>query len=290
MEVNTNLAEPLKLTGPAIISGESVVEQLVQTLAEILTKKHLCQQSLEDDEEEEDDLESSEDEMTLISSAMDTVAGLAAALGPQFGELWKMFEKIILGYASASEAGYRSAAVGSIAECIRGMGSGSTPYTTGLLKIILHRLGDEDTQVKSNAAFAAGVLIENSESSEEITKAYPQVLRKLEPLLHAPESRELDNVAGCVSRMIIMHPGSLPLNEVLPALVALLPLKEDYEENIPVFQMLYKLFDSERGRSLTQELQLGPKLQEVFAAVLGDPEDQLTDVTCELVQKMATAV
>ena len=290
MEVNTNLAETLKLTGPALISGELMVEQLVQTLVSLLSKKHLCQQSLEDEDEEDDALESSEDEMTLISSAMDTVAGLASALGPQFGELWKIFEKLVLGYASATEPGYRSAAVGSVAEVIRGMGAGSTPYTVSLLKVILHRLSDEDAQVKSNAAFAAGVLVEHSQDVAAVTKVYPAILGKLEPLLHTPESRQLDNAAGCVARMILVHPDALPLKEVLPALVNRLPLKEDYEENIPVYQMLYKLFDSEQGRALIEETGLRPKLKPVFEKVLGDPEDQLTDVTRQLVSKMAAAL
>jgi hypothetical protein len=90
--------------------------------------------------------------------------------------------------------------------------------------------------------------------------------------------------------MILMHPGSLPLKEILPVLVGVLPLNEDYEENIPVYQMLYKMFDSEQGRGLIDELGLRAKLKPVFAAALGEPEDQLTETTRDMVKKMAGAL
>lgn len=280
--MHRNLAETLKLTGPALLSGKEHVEQIVQTLTSVLTKKHLSQQTLDSDDEDED-LESSEDEQWLIESAMDAVAGLAASLGTQFGELWKIFEKTIIGYASATEAGQRSAAIGAIAECIRGMRGGCTPYTTSLLKITLHRLSDEDSQVKSNAAFAAGMLVANSDDSATIRKAYPTILGKLEPLLHTTEARQLDNAAGCVARMILKHPDVLPLDEVLPALVKLLPLKEDYEENAPVYAMLHGLMDQRNSVLAGLKDQLRP----VFQAVLAEPEDQLDDETRVLVQQMA---
>ena len=285
MEVHRNLAETLKLTGPALLAGDQVIEQVVTTLVSILQKKHLCQQSLDSDDEDETD-ESSEDDQWLIESAMDAVAGLATALGSQFGELWKIFEKLIIGFASASESSQRSAAIGSIAECIRGMGSGCTPYTSSLLKIIMHRLSDEDSQVKSNAAFAAGMLVEKSDDAATIRKAYPGILGKLEPLLQASSARQQDNAAGCVSRMIMAHPDALPLDEVLPHIVQTLPLREDYEENEPVFNMLHMMFDQQHPLVG----QLSGQLKEVFAKVLGPPEDQLDDETRVKVQQMASHV
>jgi hypothetical protein len=268
------LGETFKLCGPALLAQEGVPEQLVQTLISILQKTHVSQQEY-DEEDDTGDFESSEDEMWLIDTALDCMTGLAAALGTQFGEAWKMFEKLVLGYASATEATCRSAAVGAIADATKGMKGGVTPYTTSLLKVILHRLGDEDTQVKSNAAFAAGILVLNSESDKEIIKAYPTILQKLEPLLHTQESRQLDNAAGCVSRMIIKHRDQMPLGDVLPALVKLLPLKEDYEENAPVYQNIVQLYQS--GNSTIQSLT--PQLMPVLNEVMGEPEEQLDDET-----------
>ena len=166
---------------------------------------------------------------------------LAAALGEDFEPFWKVFMKPILQYASSSEHGQRSAAVGTIADITRAMGRGITPHTAAILKVLLHRMSDEDPLTKSNAAFAIGLLVENSEEGHTIPKAYNMILSKLEPLLHAQESRQLDNAAGCVSRMIMKHKDKVPVTEVLPALVSLLPLKEDFEENEPIFRMIVSL-------------------------------------------------
>ena len=122
------------------------------------------------------------------------------------------------------------------------MGGAVTPFTSGLLKVLLHRLGDEDADVKANAAFAVGVLVQETGKEEVVGKAYGQILTRLEPMLQdRPPSRQLDNAAGCVSRMIMRHKERVPLGEVLPVLVGVLPLQEDFEENGPVYRMVVGL-------------------------------------------------
>lgn len=242
LEINRSVSDTLKLCGPGIVSCEKHVEIVAKTLLSIITKKHPCQ--VEDDDASEDDevlQESSEDDWYLVDSAMDAVATLAAAIGPQFEPVWKQLEKPLLMYASSSEHGQRSAAIGTAADVIRGMANAVTPHTSVLLKVLLHRMSDEDPLTKSNAAFAIGLLVEFSDDHRNIKKAYNTIFTKLEPLLQNRESRQLDNAAGCVSRMILKHQDSVPIVEVLPALVGLLPLKEDFDENEPVYRMIVKL-------------------------------------------------
>jgi importin-4 len=282
MEFNSCLADTLKTCGPFLISGEGAIENIVQVLVQVITKKHTCQQGFDDDDEPFEDEENSEDDWYVIETALDTVSGLAKALGSQFGELWKIFEKPIISYASATSPTERSATVGTLADTLKGMKDGCTPYTTGLLKILLHRLSDEDSQVKSNAAYAVGMLVENSGNVQEIKKAYPTILGKLEPLLHTSEARQLDNAAGCVARMISRHPDNIPLDDVLPALVNLLPLKEDYEENIAVWPMIVRLYRA--GNPTVQNLT--PQIAQALEQVIGEPEDQLNDETREEVHQL----
>ena len=175
---------------------------------------------------------------------MDVVAGLAVALGETFSQLWKMFEKPVLKFVSGSEAIERSTSVGVIAECLRAMGPTVTPSTTQLLRLLLHRLSDEDPETKSNAAYGIGLLQEKSTSETEIVKAFPTILGKLEPLLQTQEARCKDNAAGCVSRMVMAHEQSVPVSQVLPALIEILPLRSDFDENEPVYDMIVKLCQS----------------------------------------------
>ena len=186
------------------------------------------------------DEESAEYDWLVVDTALDCIIALAAALGPSFAQLFKVVEKPILRFASSSLSIERSTSVGTLAEVIRAMGSAVTPSTDRLYKIFSHRLGDEDAETKSNGAYAMGLLIENTEDGG-IVKSFPEVLRKLEPLLQTDEKRCVDNAAGCVSRMIMKDQASVPLEMVLPALVDVLPLREDWDENEVVWGCLVGL-------------------------------------------------
>lgn len=221
---------------------------MVEEVTTIINKNHPCQQEFEpeDDPDLQNLDESTELDWLVIDTALDIVSGLAVALGPTFAELWKMYEKPILKFASSSEGIERSAAVGVLAEVITGMGSAVTPHTSTILKLLIHRLSDEHQQTKSNAAYAIGRLCEKSDSDREIVKAYPTILSKLEPLLHIQGTERMqDNAAGCVSRMILKHKESVPLDDVLPVLVSLLPLKKDFEENEPIYNCIAQLCKSD---------------------------------------------
>lgn len=266
------MAENLRFCGPALIANETTLHNVIQMITDIITKKHPCQ--LEFDEEDLDPAdETSEFDWVVVDTALDVVSGLATALGPSFAELWKVFEKTVLGYASSGEALERATAVGVLAECINGMAAGVTPFTSSFLKLLLHRLSDEDPQTKSNAAYAVGRLVQHSGSDAEIVKEYPTILSRLEACLQMDVSRLQDNATGCVSRMILRNREAVPTKDVLPVLVNILPLKNDFEENEPLYRMICQMYKWEDAtiRELT------PQLLPVFQAVLTGDEDQLED-------------
>jgi hypothetical protein len=272
------------MTGPSLLSYPDVLSKIVQTVSDLITKRHPCQIDMADDDVDGEDMESTEMEWLVVDTAMDVISGLAAALGPSFAELWKMFEKQVLSYASGGEALGRASACGVLAEIITGMEGAVTPYTSQMMNVLLKRLGDEDAQTKSNAAYAVGRLVENSNDDATVLKAYPQILQKLESILRITESRCQDNAAGCVSRLILKHKDRVPVAQVVPALVngGILPLKEDYQENEPVWKMIVQLY---RDQDATVQ-QLTPKLAPIMLSVLGEPEDQLTDEVREQVQAL----
>ncbi|KAH0536924.1 hypothetical protein FGG08_006226 [Glutinoglossum americanum] len=274
-DINRNLAATLKLCGPAILTYNNAVHEITTCVLSILRKQHPCQQDMGDQEEVESMQESSEYDWLVVDTAMDVILGLSAALGTTFGELWKIFDKPILKYAGSSEALERSTSVGTIAECVQNMGDAVTPFTASLMKMLLHRLSDEDPETKSNAAFAIGQLCDKSGDANRVVSNYNTILQKLEPLLHTQSHRLSDNAAGCVARMIIAHPENIPIDEVLPPLVQALPLKEDFEENKPIYEMLVKLYGSgyQTDRALTTQL------IPVFEKVLSPPQEQLPDET-----------
>lgn len=257
-----------------------MVEQITTILSAIVNRQHPCQLDLGDDDDDKEDVEeTSEYDWLVIDTALDVVIGLAQALGPQFSEVWKLFEKPIVKAASSQESYERSTAVGVIAECTAGMGAAVTPYTTSLLKLLLHRLSDEDPETSSNAAYGIGLLVANSTNTAAYLSSYNAILTKLEPLLHTEHARTMDNAAGCVCRMIMAHANKVPIADVLPVVVDLLPLKEDYEENKPIYECIVGLY--QQGNAVVQGLT--PQLVPVFAQVLGEPKEQLDAETREKV-------
>jgi hypothetical protein len=286
-EINRNVAATLKACGPAILAQGDMMKEIVTVASTMITRSHPCQQDLGDEDEDQEVEGSSEYDWLVIDTALDVVIGLAVALGPAFAELWKVFEKPILRFASSeAENLERSTGVGVIAECAANMEAAVSPYTSKLLNLLLKRLSDTDQETKSNAAYATGQLIFNSNDSNTYLPHYETILRKLEPMLQIKDARIKDNAAGCLCRMIMAHPDRVPIPDVLPALVGLLPLKDDYEENTPVYQCISKLYEA--GEPTVQGLT--PQLIPVFQAVLSPPVDQLDDETREVVRRVVGAL
>ncbi|TQN72206.1 putative importin subunit beta-4 [Colletotrichum shisoi] len=283
-EINRNIAATLKTCGPSILVHDDLLKESITILGTLITRSHPCQQDLGDEEEEQEAEGSSEFDWLVIDTALDVILGLATALGGDFAEMWKIFEKPILKFASSQESLERSTAVGVIAEAVKYMGEAVTPFTDSLLPVLLHRLTDPDSLAKSNAAYATGQLIFNSQSTNQTISQYPAVLEKLEPLLQIKESRMVDNVSGCISRMILRNPNPEFVERVLPAVVDVLPLQEDYEENAPIYQAIAKLYEQQNPTVVN----LTPKILPILQAVLSPPEEQLEPETRQLVQKLAS--
>ncbi|ROT36421.1 karyopherin Kap123 [Sodiomyces alkalinus F11] len=282
-EINRNVGATLKACGPAILTQEDMLKQAVTVLGTIITRSHPCQQDLGDEEEEQDaEGGSSEFDWLVIDTALDVILGLATALGPDFAELWKVFEKPVLKFASSQEGLERSTAVGVIAESIKFMANAVTPFTGSLLPVLFHRLSDEDTLARSNAAYAIGQLIFHSADTNATFPRYTDILHKLEPLLQIREARLVDNVSGCICRMIDVNPDPALVEKVLPAVLDVLPLSEDFEENEPIYRCIFKLYDQQNPAVQA----LTPRVLPILHKVLSPPEEQLEPETRALVQKL----
>ncbi|KAL8650442.1 MAG: hypothetical protein Q9210_003821 [Variospora velana] len=290
-DLNRNIAATLNLTGPALISSPTTLTPISETLLALLTRKHPCQSdfstlastgSSPDEDLDPGALESSEYDWLVIDTALDVLVSLAHVLGPTFAEFYKLVEKTLFRFASGSEPYERSTAVGVLAECIRAMDSAVTPHTAPLFKVLMHRLNDEDPGTKSNAVFAVGLLIVTSQDEKEIQRHFNTVLARLEPMLQEDGARLKDNAAGCAARMVVKYQDKVPLGAVVPALVGVLPLKEDYQENEPVWSCVVHLYSAGEPTILG----LTPQLLPILEQVLGEPEEQLNEKTREQVLEM----
>lgn len=139
-------------------------------------------------------------------------------------------------------------------EIVSGMKASITPFTEPLYELFMQALRDEEAEVNSNAAFAIGMLVE--QSGVDLSSRYLSILGALRPLfslpLEAPSAKitARSNAAGAVARMMIRKPDGISYDEVLPVFLQALPLQNDYLENAPVFRCILYLFLPLSYRSL----------------------------------------
>ncbi|KAJ7281608.1 armadillo-type protein [Mycena rebaudengoi] len=281
----TSLAETINKVGPGFLDG--YLEPISKIALEILDQKAECQQDPDQDDEEETPEDQAEYETVLISAAGDLVAAMANALGPDFATAFPQFYPLISKYYKKSRSlNERSSTIGCLAEIISGMKGSITPFTEPLLELVHKALSDPEPDVLSNAAFAVGILVENSD--RDLTPQFIPLLAGLRPLFNVQPDSPLnvmnakDNAAGAVGRLILKNVAGVPLDQVLPVFIGALPLRQDPLENRPVFRALFHLFRS-NGAALHPYI---GNLLPVFAHVL-DPNgpDQIGDeIRAELMQ------
>ncbi len=166
------------------------------------------------------------------------------------------------------------------------------PHFQVILSVLARALGDESAEVRSNAAFASGAMIEWSDIN--LTGQYVALLQALQPYFafttptaSKDEMNARDNATGAVARMITKSSESLPLDQVLPMFIGALPLKNDTIENRAVFDAIFHLFEQRPDTVMPFVDQLLP----VFAYVLdASRPDDLVDATRERLFQLVSAL
>ncbi|MCD7470859.1 hypothetical protein HAX54_011043 [Datura stramonium] len=161
----------------------------------------------------------------------------------------------------------RTMVVATLAEVAQHMGAPIGGYIDTVMSLVLKELASADATNRRNAAFCVGELCKNG--GDAALKYYGDALRGLYPLFGEaePDNAVRDNAAGAVARMIMVHPETIPLNQVLPVFLKVLPLKEDHEESMAVYSCICNLVLS----SNSQILSLVPELVNIFAQVAMSP-------------------
>lgn len=150
---------------------------------------------------------------------------------------------------------------------------------------------DPEPEVKSNAAFSIGVLVENSDVAWT-KEDFEAILFRLRPSFTVPEGASKtvlnarDNAAGAVSRLILTNSQIVPLETVLPVLFDALPLDSDPLENRPLFRAIFLLF-SQNPNYILHYLD---KLIPAFVRVLdpNNPDEIGDENRANLIQLLAS--
>lgn len=229
------IADLLNTCGAAIVQPTSLFGDLCKNTLEVLERKHMSQKD-DDDEEAPTGGELAEWDAALVRSGQDLVSAIAGALGSGFAQNFgSLLPAMAQYYAPQREAAERAGTIGSLAESCNGLGEGVTPYTDSLFQLFSQAIHDQDMDVRSNAAYALGVLVYNS--TADLSSHYLNILGALQPLFDPANTTDdgnqaRDNACGAVARLILKNAAALPLDRVAPVLLAALPIATDYVENV----------------------------------------------------------
>lgn len=243
---------------------EPYMDELVKATLVLLNEQSACQ-VFESDSEEDDD--TAHDEV-LMDAVSDLLPAFAKAMGSQFAPIFATLYDPLMKFARAIRPPQdRTMVVASLAEVAQHMGAPIANYIHAVMPLVLKELASPEPTNRRNAAFCAGEMCKNG--GESALKYYGEVLRCLYPLLGGsePDNAVRDNAAGAVARMIMAHPESIPLNQVLPVFLKVLPLKEDREESMAVYSCICSLVLSSNSHILS----LVPEMVNIFAQVAISP-------------------
>ncbi|KAH7569802.1 hypothetical protein JRO89_XS05G0002100 [Xanthoceras sorbifolium] len=245
---------------------EPYMSRLVDATLLLLCEESACQQS--DDDGDIDDDDDTEHDEVLMDAVSDLLPAFAKSMGPHFAPVFaKLFDPLMKFAKSSRPLQDRTMVVACLAEVAQDMGAPIASYVDRVMPLVLKELASSEATNRRNAAFCVGELCKNG--GESTLKYYGDILRGLYPLFgeSEPDDAVRDNAAGAVARMIMVHPQSIPLNQVLPVFLKVLPLKEDREESMAVYTCVSTLVFS----SNPQILSLVPELVNLFAQVVVSP-------------------
>nr|XP_048300005.1 importin-4 [Myodes glareolus] len=265
MAVLEALTGVLRTCGTLAVQPPGRLNDLCIVLKTVLQKKTACQNA--EEEEEDDDEDQAEYDAMLLEHAGEAIPALAAAAGGQsFAPFFASFLPLLLSKMKQScTAAEKSFAVGTLAESIQGLGTASAQFVSRLFPILLNTAREADPEVRSNAVFGLGVLVEHGGGPAQ--DYFPKLVGLLLPLLaRERHDRVRDNICGALARLLMASPARKADPQVLAALLHALPLKEDMEEWIT----MGCLFSFLHQNSPDQVVDVAPELFRICSVILAD--------------------
>uniref|UniRef100_A0AAZ3QDY4 Importin N-terminal domain-containing protein n=1 Tax=Oncorhynchus tshawytscha TaxID=74940 RepID=A0AAZ3QDY4_ONCTS len=221
------------------------LQEISQAIRDVLKKRTVCQDGGGDEADDEE--QQAEYDAMLQEFAAETFQ-------PYLNELLPLImNKAKLSYTVAD----RSFSVGTLGEILQSLVNVSGgracagKLSNQLLPVLVAGVRDSDSEVRNNSVFALGALAQAA--GPLVARDYPMMLSLFSNLLSKEQDRRvIDNLCAALCRMIMSNMEGVPLEQVFPALLAHLPLKEDMEENKTVYSCLAMLYSQNPALVLSQ--------------------------------------
>ncbi|KAG7526937.1 importin-4 isoform X1 [Solea senegalensis] len=273
-----------------VFKNPSRLKEVSHVIRDVLKKKTVCQDGGGDDADDEE--QQAEYDAMLQEFAGEGIPLVAASVpADSFAPFLNDLLPLIMSKAKSScTIAERSFSVGTIGEILQALVDVSGGrrlagrLSNRLLPVLVAGVRDSDSEVRNNSVFGLGCLAQAA--GPIVVSDYPMMLSVFSNMLvKESDLRVIDNLCAALCRMIMSNIDAVPLEQVVPALVARLPLKEDLEENKTVFNCLTMLYT--HSPALTVKL-----MKPIVAAsshVLGhkDVEQETQNTAAMLVREFA---
>ena len=266
-----SITELASLYGPPVVSGS--VDAIRGSAIALLQMRHTCQ-------EEDGDLDDGPDDIDHDGAMWEILSELLTTLPKVLGAGWEphfvaLFPALLPYLGSSHPASDRSVAIGIVAETIHQMENSAARWLPQVLPLAIGCATDaDDASCRQNGVFCLGVL--GQHSGEPALPHVQSILSAIQPLLRDDEEPMVrDNAIGALSRLVLGFGAALPLANIMPAILAGLPLTADAAENVPAFRCLMRATHDEQSRALMAPHV--PRILAVFGTSLSADGDDAPD-------------
>ncbi|KAI9542789.1 hypothetical protein NQZ68_016092 [Dissostichus eleginoides] len=223
------------------------LKEISHVIRDVLKKKTVCQDGGGDEADDEE--QQAEYDAMLQEFAGEGIPLVASSVpADKFSPFLNDLLPLLMNKTKSScTVADRSFSVGTIGEILQALVT--APGGTGvagrlsnrLLPVLVAGARDSDAEVRNNSVFGLGCLAQAA--GPICVTDYPMMLSVFSSMLtKESDLRVIDNLCGALCRMIHSNVDAVPLEQVVPALVGRLPLKEDMEENKTVYSCLAMLY------------------------------------------------
>ncbi|CAL8311802.1 unnamed protein product [Merluccius merluccius] len=255
------------------------LQDISHVIRDVLKKKTVCQDGGGDEAEDED--QQAEYDAMLQEFAGEGIPLLAAAVPaeaflPYLNDLLPLIMSKAKSSCTVADRSFSVGTLGEVLQSLVGVAGGrgvAGRLSNRLLPVLVAGVRDGDAEVRNNSVFGLGALAEAA--GPVIVADYPMMLSLFSNLLGKESDRRvIDNLCAALCRMITSNVEVIPLEQVIPALVARLPLEEDLEENKTVYSCLSMLYTHSPGLIVSEMKTIVAAATHVLGAKDVDTETQ----------------
>jgi len=279
--VGTNVLDNEKLKKCATCL-EGVLNEYIEFITSQNEQKEDADADVDEEEEERinDEISNYED---AIGSVADIVGRLVKYHGPSFLPFVSEIAKIVLEFIKpTARIAERHIALCIVDDIVQYGGKDATSIFPQVMPFYFNYVKDADPAVRQAATYGLGIF---GQSGQEVFAPYvPETLARLSEACSLPDARSDDyatateNAISSIGRISLIFASQVDLGQILPVWLHWLPVTQDEEEALAVYNNLCNFLEQAAPKILGQQYEHLPKVVSVFAHILGTNlvDDSLT--------------